>query len=122
MRAIVLREDKQVAIEQCNVTDLPDGDVLVNVAYSTLNYKDALALTASAPIAKSYPMVPGIDFVGVVEKSDSAEFAVGDTVVLNGWGVGEKHWARDSREVLSTPSLVERMYLRGTRIQRSVER
>ena len=92
MRAIVLREDKQVAIEQCNVTDLPEGDVLVKVAYSTLNYKDALALTASAPIAKSYPMVPGIDFVGVVEKSDSTEFAVGDTVVLNGWGVGEKHW------------------------------
>ena len=92
MKAIVLREDKQVAIEDVAVSDLPEGDVTVDIAYSTLNYKDALALTASAPIAKSYPMVPGIDFVGTVSASESADFAVGDTVVLNGWGVGEKHW------------------------------
>jgi acrylyl-CoA reductase (NADPH) len=92
MRAIVLREDKQVAVEDVALSDLPEGDVLVKVTYSTLNYKDALALTASAPIAKSYPMVPGIDFVGTVEESTSPDFANGETVVLNGWGVGEKHW------------------------------
>lgn len=92
MRALVLREDKQVALETLDPALLPEGDVTVKVTYSTLNYKDALALTASAPIAKSYPMVPGIDFVGEVTDSQSADFAVGDTVVLNGWGVGEKHF------------------------------
>lgn len=92
MQALVLREDKQVALETLDPTLLPEGDVTVKVAYSTLNYKDALALTASAPIAKSYPMVPGIDFVGEVTASESANFTVGDMVVLNGWGVGEKHF------------------------------
>lgn len=92
MRALVLHEDKTVAVETLDQTQLPEGDVLIKVAYSTINYKDALALTASAPIAKTYPMVPGIDFVGTVEDSTSSDFTVGEQVVLNGWGVGEKHW------------------------------
>lgn len=71
---------------------LPEGDVTVRVAYSTLNYKDSLAITGSSPIAKRYPMVPGIDFGGVVVSSSHAGITVGDRVVLNGWGVGEKHW------------------------------
>ncbi|MBP2308552.1 acryloyl-CoA reductase [Azospirillum melinis] len=71
---------------------LPAGDVTVRVAYSTLNYKDALAITGKAPVVRSYPMVPGIDFAGVVEHSAHPDYKPGDKVVLNGWGVGEQHW------------------------------
>jgi len=71
---------------------LPAGDVTVRVAYSTLNYKDALAITGQAPVVRHFPMVPGIDFAGTVEDSDNPAYAVGDQVVLNGWGVGETHW------------------------------
>ncbi len=71
---------------------LPPGDVTVRVACSTLNYKDALAITGSSPVVRSFPMVPGIDFAGVVEASDTPQWAPGDRVVLNGWGVGEVHW------------------------------
>ena len=71
---------------------LPAGDVTVRVAYSTLNYKDALAITGQAPVVRHFPMVPGIDFAGTVEHSDNPAYAVGDQVVLNGWGVGETHW------------------------------
>ncbi len=71
---------------------LPAGDVLVNVAWSTLNYKDALAITGSMPVVRSFPMVPGIDFAGIVAESTNPAFRAGDRVVLNGWGVGETHW------------------------------
>jgi len=71
---------------------LPEGDVTVRVAYSTLNYKDALAITGRSPVVRKFPMVPGIDFAGTVEASSNPAFAVGDQVVLNGWGVGEGHW------------------------------
>ncbi|PWK37394.1 acrylyl-CoA reductase (NADPH) [Cupriavidus plantarum] len=71
---------------------LPEGDVLVRVSHSTLNYKDALAITGRSPVVRKFPMVPGIDFAGVVERSADARFAVGDAVVLNGWGTGETHW------------------------------
>ena len=71
---------------------LPDGDVTVRVAYSTLNYKDGLAITGKGPVVRKFPMVPGIDLAGTVEASTHAGIAVGDAVVLNGWGVGEGHW------------------------------
>lgn len=71
---------------------LPPGEVTVRVAYSTLNYKDALAITGKSPVVRSFPMVPGIDFAGTVESSDHPDFRAGDKVVLNGWGVGETHW------------------------------
>ena len=71
---------------------LPDGDVLVRVAYSGLNYKDGLALTGRNKVVRSYPMVPGIDFSGTVEESTSPLVHPGDRVVLTGWGVGERHW------------------------------
>jgi acrylyl-CoA reductase (NADPH) len=71
---------------------LPEGDVLVDVAWSTLNYKDALAITGASPVVRSFPMVPGIDYSGVVAESAHPDFKPGDRVVLNGWGVGEKHW------------------------------
>ncbi len=69
--------------------DLMDGDVTVRVDYSTVNYKDGLALTGAAPIVRTWPLTPGIDFAGVVETSTHAGFAAGDRVVLNGYGVGE---------------------------------
>lgn len=70
---------------------LMEGDVTVAVSHSTINYKDGLALTGAAPILRRSPMTPGVDFAGEVIASDSAEFTVGDAVVLNGWGVGETH-------------------------------
>ena len=71
---------------------LPAGDVTVRVEYSTINYKDGLALTNRSPIVRQWPMVPGIDFAGVVDHSTDSRFRPGDRVVLNGWGVGEGHW------------------------------
>jgi len=71
---------------------LPQGDVAIDVRYSTLNYKDGLALTGKSPVVRSFPMIPGIDLAGVVAQSDHPEYERGDRVVLNGWGVGEKHW------------------------------
>lgn len=95
-RALILTQDDErnthSKIEDITINDLPEGDVLVKVAYSSLNYKDGLAVTGSSPVVRSFPMVAGIDFVGTVEASDSDEFAVGDEVILTGWGVGEKHW------------------------------
>jgi acrylyl-CoA reductase (NADPH) len=71
--------------------DLGDGDVTVRVEYSTVNYKDGLALTGKAPVVRVWPMTPGIDFAGVVEHSESPDYKPGDRVVLNGWGLGETH-------------------------------
>ena len=71
---------------------LPEGEVLVEVSYSTVNYKDALAITGTSPVVRKFPMVPGIDFAGTVAESRDARFKPGDAVILNGWGVGENHW------------------------------
>ncbi|TSE25013.1 Acrylyl-CoA reductase AcuI [Tepidimonas sediminis] len=71
---------------------LPAGEVTVRVAYSTLNYKDALAITGRSPVVRQFPMVPGIDLAGTVEASEDPRFRPGEAVVLNGWGVGEVHW------------------------------
>lgn len=94
--AILLQrdEDKKQTTEVTSLAEdqLPAGDVTVEVEFSTLNYKDALALTGRSPVVRTWPMVPGIDLVGVVRESGSAEWSEGDHVVLNGWGVGEKHW------------------------------
>lgn len=82
---------------KCNLTEideaqLPEGDVTVKVDFSTLNYKDGLAITGKSPVVRRFPMVPGIDFVGSVEDSTHSDYKPGDMVVLNGWGVGEVHW------------------------------
>jgi acrylyl-CoA reductase (NADPH) len=71
---------------------LPDGDVTVDVEYSTLNFKDGLAITGKSPVVRKFPMVPGIDLAGVVSDSSHADWSKGDRVVLNGFGVGETHW------------------------------
>ena len=71
---------------------LPAGDVTVRVDYSTLNYKDALAITGKGPVVRQFPMVPGIDLAGSVQESENSSYREGDRVLLNGWGVGEQHW------------------------------
>jgi acrylyl-CoA reductase (NADPH) len=76
---------------ELSAADLMDGDVTVRVSHSTVNYKDALALTGKGPIIRKWPLIPGIDFAGVVEASSNTEFKAGDAVILNGWGVGEGH-------------------------------
>jgi len=87
------QEDRTVAsIQSIDESRLGTGDVLVRVEYSTLNYKDALAITGQAPVVRTFPMVPGIDFAGIVEESTHADYQPGDAVVLNGWGAGETHW------------------------------
>jgi acrylyl-CoA reductase (NADPH) len=73
-------------------SDLMPGDVLVRVEYSTINYKDGLAITGKVPVVRHWPMIPGIDFAGTVERSDNPAFKPGDAVILNGWGVGETHY------------------------------
>lgn len=85
-------EQTEARLADLDDAQLPQGDVTIRVAYSTLNYKDSLAITGSGPVVRSFPMVPGIDLAGVVEASDNSAYAPGDKVVLNGWGVGEKHW------------------------------
>ena len=91
---VLVREDGKVlgSIQELQRAQLPDGDVLVRVSYSSLNYKDGLALTGAPGVIRNYPMVPGIDFSGVVEESASREFQPGDEVLLTGWGVGERHF------------------------------
>lgn len=93
-KCLQVDKDEQGYRTSCTQIDednLSQGNVLVKVLYSTLNYKDALAITGKAPVIRRFPMIPGIDFSGVVEHSESDEFKVGDMVLLNGFGVGEKH-------------------------------
>lgn len=94
-KAIVISKDgdaQTVAVQNLEEEQLPEGDVTVDVAYSTLNYKDGLAITGASPVVRSFPMVPGIDLVGEVTDSANSAYKPGDRIVLNGWGVGEKHW------------------------------
>ncbi|MFK8069063.1 MAG: MDR family oxidoreductase [Gammaproteobacteria bacterium] len=100
-KALVLRDEdgKTLSkVEELNIDDLPKGDVLVEVEYSSLNYKDGLAVTGTGKIIRDFPMVPGIDFAGKVLESGSNDFKVGDSVVLTGWGVGENHWGGFSQK------------------------
>lgn len=89
--------EKQEGAPRISLTELadeqlPEGDVTVRVLYSTINYKDALAITGRSPVVRQFPMVPGIDFAGVVETSSNPGYQSGDRVLLNGWGLGESHW------------------------------
>jgi acrylyl-CoA reductase (NADPH) len=93
-KAIVVDKSEsgqEVTLRDFAETDLMDGDVTVRVTHSTVNYKDGLALTGKAPVVRRFPMIPGIDFAGVVETSSHPDFKPGDPVVLNGWGLGETH-------------------------------
>ncbi|AJO79016.1 MDR family oxidoreductase [Pseudomonas sp. MRSN 12121] len=93
--AILIDKDDtgyRAALRQLDDTQLPAGNVTVRVAYSTLNFKDGLAITGSSPVVRQFPMVPGIDLAGTVESSSHPDYRAGDQVLLNGWGVGEGHW------------------------------
>ena len=81
-----------VAVTQLDEAQLPEGDVSIDVEYSTINYKDGLAMTGTSPVVRKFPMVPGIDLAGIVTTSSHEDWKRGDEVVLNGWGVGESHW------------------------------
>ncbi|MGB6309505.1 MAG: MDR family oxidoreductase [Steroidobacteraceae bacterium] len=94
-QAILIERDERpyrAGFTTLDEAQLPAGDVTVRVEYSTLNYKDALAITGRAPVVRQFPMVPGIDFAGTVHESGNTSHRVGDRVLLNGWGVGEQHW------------------------------
>jgi acrylyl-CoA reductase (NADPH) len=94
-RALLLdRQDGKftVSVTSLDESALPEGDVTVAVTYSSLNYKDGLAITDKGKIARSFPMIPGVDWAGIVESSDASNFKPGDRVILTGWGVGETHW------------------------------
>ncbi|TWX65758.1 MDR family oxidoreductase [Colwellia sp. C1TZA3] len=91
---VINKNDSQgyhTSLKELSEADLTDGDVLIKVLYSTINYKDALAISGKAPVIRRFPMIPGIDLVGVVEQCDNDKFNVGDHVLLNGYGVGEKY-------------------------------
>lgn len=87
-------EDKQQSVDfvELDENELMEGDVTVAVEFSTVNYKDGLAITGKAPVVRRFPMVPGIDFAGTVLRSSHPDWQEGDKVILNGWGVGETHY------------------------------
>lgn len=91
---IIDKNDKKVSasIKQINLADLPDEEVLVDVAYSTVNYKDGLATTGTLPICRKFPMVGGIDLAGTVVESKNPAFKAGDRVLVNGFGLSERYW------------------------------
>ena len=94
-RALVLHEEGGKVVPRIEAVDearLPPGEVTVAVEYSTLNYKDGMILQGIGRLVRNYPHVPGVDFAGTVERSDSPEFKPGDPVILTGWRVGEVHW------------------------------
>lgn len=93
-KAIVVEKSEggqQVGLADFDEANLMDGDVTVRVEWSTVNYKDGLALTGKAPVVRRFPMIPGIDFAGTVESSSHPQWKPGDRVILNGWGAGETH-------------------------------
>ena len=95
MQALILDQQDGKTVAAVKAVDdslLPQGDVTVDVQWSSLNYKDALAITGKGKIIRNFPMVPGIDFAGTVHTSDDARFTPGQPVLLTGWGVGENHW------------------------------
>jgi len=94
-KGIVVEKDEagyRATLRDIDEAQLPEGDVTVRVSHSTLNYKDALAITGRGPVVRKFPLVPGIDLVGTVEETNHPEYRAGDSVLLNGWGVGEGHW------------------------------
>lgn len=96
-KALVVNKDEDsgktsAAVEEISVDDLPHGEVLVAVDFSTVNYKDGLCIGPGGGLVRKYPHVPGIDFAGTVEASEDDRYKPGDKVVLTGWRVGEAHW------------------------------
>jgi acrylyl-CoA reductase (NADPH) len=91
-KAFVIENDKKHGVKDIDLNFLMEGNVLVKVSYSSFNYKDGLAIVKKIPVIKKFPMIPGVDFSGKVIDSSHKKFKKGDKVILNGWGVGEKHF------------------------------
>lgn len=95
MQALILEQQDgktRASVQSIADDQLPQGDVTVDIQWSSLNYKDALAITGKGKIIRNFPMVPGIDFAGIVHSSEDPRYHVGQQVLLTGWGVGENHW------------------------------
>lgn len=93
-KGILIEKNEQeysASVKELDDSVLMDGDTVIKVSHSTINYKDALAITGKSPVVRKFPMIPGIDLVGTVESCDSGKFSAGDQVLLNGFGVGEVH-------------------------------
>ena len=114
MKAIYLTRDPQFRAQVAELDEgaLPEGDVTLQVDYSTINFKDGLAITNASPVVRSWPMVAGIDAAGTVLESSHAKWKAGDRVILNGWGVGESHWG----------GLAQKMRLKGDWLVRLPDR
>ena len=101
--ALVVNKDEKsgktsAAVEQVSLDQLPEGNVVVNVEYSTVNYKDGLCIGPGGGLVREYPHIPGIDLAGTIESSDDPRYSAGDSVVLTGWRVGEVHWGGYSQK------------------------
>jgi len=101
--ALVVNKDEEsgktsAAVEQISTDQLPEGNVVVNVEYSTVNYKDGLCIGPGGGLVREYPHIPGIDLAGTIESSDDPRYSAGDSVVLTGWRVGEVHWGGYSQK------------------------
>ena len=101
-KALLITRDEatktqSVGVATLSEADLMEGDVTVRVEYSTINYKDGLAITGKLPVVRRFPMIPGVDFVGTVTESAHPAFKAGDKVILNGWGLGEVHYGAFSQ-------------------------
>ena len=109
-RAIVAEKNAEgktsVAVKNITEQELPDEKVLIEVEYSTLNYKDGLALTGTAPICQKFPMVCGIDLAGTVQDSSDDRFKEGDAVLVNGYGLSERHWGGYSQKQKVDPEFL----------------
>jgi acrylyl-CoA reductase (NADPH) len=105
---------QSVRVAELDEEQLPEAPVTVRIEYSTINYKDGLAITGKSPVVRKFPMVPGIDFAGVVESSTSDAWRTGDRVLLNGWGVGEGHWGGLAQKARVNPAWLQRLPERFT--------
>lgn len=105
---------QSVRLAELDEAQLPDGAVSVRIEYSTINYKDGLAITGKSPVVRKFPMIPGIDFAGVVEASTSDAWREGERVLLNGWGVGEGHWGGLSQKARVNAAWLQRLPERFT--------
>ena len=100
---------QSVRVTELDDAQLPDAPVTVRVEYSTINYKDGLAMTGKSPVVRKFPMVPGIDFAGIVEASTSDAWRQGERVLLNGWGVGESHWGGLAQKARANAAWLQRI-------------
>lgn len=112
--ALVVEKDEETnvtssEVKKISLSDLPEGDVLVNVEYSNVNYKDGLCIGPGAGLVKTYPHVPGIDFAGTVETSQNDNYQKGDQVILTGWRVGEIVWGGYSQKARVKSSQLVKM-------------